>query len=142
MPILKSKVKMVEFILNKQNRGGDQIWLIEAKQSAPRQENKDDWANYLGELKEKFENGLSLFIALCLKRHTDPEFRELLKGVDLENIPFKLTLVIKGHKSDWLPPLKDALQQKLLPMCKTLNIRQYPVLVLNDEMALENGLIT
>ena len=83
---IQNKVKMVEFILNKQNRGGDQIWLIEAKQSAPRQENKDDWANYLGELKEKFENRLSLFIALCLKRHTDPEFRELLKGVDLGKI--------------------------------------------------------
>jgi hypothetical protein len=77
-----------------------------------------------------------------LKRHTDPELRETIRAIDLEFIQFKLTLVIKDYKSEWLPPLKDALQQKLLPMCKSLYIILNPVMVLNDEMALTIGLIT
>lgn len=139
---IQNQVKMVEFVLNKPHGVIEQIWLIEAKQSSPHPGNQEDWESYLGELKEKFENGLSLFIALCLKRHFDPDFHETLKTVDLENIPFKITLVIKNHKIEWLPPLKDALQQKLLPFCKSLNLTANPVLVLNDEMALAKGLIS
>ncbi|MDO8930628.1 MAG: hypothetical protein Q7W54_16775, partial [Bacteroidota bacterium] len=75
-------------------------------------------------------------------RHSDPDFHQTISTVDLGNIPFKITLVIKGHKTEWLPPLKDALQQKLLPFCKTLNLTPNPVLVLNDQMARAKGLIT
>jgi len=139
---IQNQVKMVEFILHKQDAGGDQIWLVEAKQSSPHPGNQEDWEFYLGELKEKFENGLSLFIALCINRHSDPDFHETIRTVDLGNIPFKLTLVIKGHKIEWLPPLKDALQQRLLPFCKSLNLTLNPVLVLNDEMAIAKRLIS
>jgi hypothetical protein len=139
---IQNHVKMIEFIWHKHDESGGQIWLVEAKKSSPHPGNRDDWENYLGELKEKFENGLSLFIALCLKRHTDSELHETIRAIDLEYIPFKLTLVLKGYKSEWVPPLKDALQQKLLPMCKSLNLILNPILVLNDEMALTIGLIT
>jgi len=139
---IQDQVKMVEFVLNKPDGVGSQIWLIEAKQSSPQPGNQEDWENYLGELKEKFENGVNLFIALCLNRHIDSDLHEAIRGVDLGIIPFKITLVIKGHKSEWLPPLKDALQQMLLPMCKSLNLIRNPVLVLNDEMALTIGLIS
>jgi len=138
---IQNQVKMVEFIWYKQDESSSQIWLVEAKQSSPHPGNREDWENYLGELKEKFENGLNLFIALCLRRHTDPDFHETIRAIDLGNIPFKITLVIKDHKSEWLPPLKDALQQMLLPLCKTLNLINNPVMVLNDQMALTKGLI-
>jgi len=55
---------MVEFVLLKQNGEFGQIWLVEAKQSSPHPGNLEDWEAYLSELKEKFENGLCLFIAL------------------------------------------------------------------------------
>ena len=139
---IQNQIKMVEFILLKQHGDYGQIWLVEAKQSSPHPGNLEDWELYLGELKEKFENGLGLFIALCLKRHTDPDFNQPMRTVDLKNISFKITLVIKDHKSEWLAPLKDAIQQKLLPLCKSFNLTFNPVLVLNDQMALEKGLIT
>ncbi len=138
---IQDQVKMVEFVLKKPNGVGEQIWLIEAKQSSPHPTNQEDWELYLGELKEKFENGLSLFIALCLNRHSDPDFHGTIRTVDLGSIPFKIILVIKGHRIEWIPPLKDALQQRLLPFCKSLNLTNDPVLVLNDEMALSKGLI-
>ncbi len=139
---IQDQVKMVEFVLHKPNGVDGQIWLIEAKQSSPQPKNQADWEFYLGELKEKFENGLSLFLALCLNRYSDPDFHEAIRTVDMGNIQFKITLVIKGHKIEWLPPLKDALQQRLLPLCKSLNLTPNPVLVVNDEMARAKGLIT
>lgn len=74
-------VKMVEFIINKEPEGINQIILIEAKQSSPHPANLNDWDAYLTDLKEKFENGLHLFIALYLRRYHDPDFpdaREIL----------------------------------------------------------------
>lgn len=139
---IQNQVKMVEFVLLKQNRDFGQIWLVEAKQSSPHPGNLEDWEAYLGELKEKFENGLCLFIALCLKRHIDQDFHEPMRTVNLKKIQFKITLVIKDHKIEWLPPLKDAIQQKLLPFCRSFNLKFNPVLVLNDQMAREKGLIT
>lgn len=133
---------MIEFVFLNQIGDGGQIWLVEAKQSSPHPGNLEDWNNYIGELKEKFENGLCLFIALCLKRYVDPNLSETMRTVNLTNIPFKITLVIKDHKLEWLPPLKDALQQKLLPFCRSFNLTFNPVLVLNDQMARQKGLIS
>lgn len=139
---IEQHVKMVEFFLQKQKGEIGQIWLIEAKQSSPRPGNPIVWNDFLIELMEKFDNGLCLLIALCLHRHTDPNFNESMRNIDLANVQIHLTLVVKGHKTEWLPPLKDALQQKLIPLCKSLNLGANPVLVLNDSMAFKKGLIT
>lgn len=139
---IENNVKIVEFVLHKQKGDIGQIWLIEAKKSSPHPGNPKDWDDFLTEIMEKFDNGLCLVIALCINRHADPDFKESLRNVNLANVQFQLTLVIKGHKTEWLPPLKDALQQKLIPLCKSLNLGANPVLVLNDSMALEKGLIT
>jgi len=140
---IAENVKMVEFITYKQQPVGiHRIMLVEAKQSSPHPANINDWDVYITDLKEKFENGLCLFIALCLKRHVDPEFPDSMQHIDLSTNQFLLTLVIKGHRPDWLAPLRDALKLKLLPLQKTLNLGPNPVMVLNDELAATMGLIS
>lgn len=135
-------VKMVEFITYKQQPDGiPQIMFVEAKQSSPHPDNLNDWNTYITDLKEKFENGLNLFLALSIKRYNDPAFPEIMQNIDLSTNQFLITLVIKGHRPEWLAPLKYALNEKLRPLQKTLNLGPNPVMVLNDQLALQIGLI-
>ncbi len=134
-------VKMVEFIIYQQINGIHQIMFVEAKQSSPNPKNEEDWDVYINELQEKFENGMNLFLSLFLKRYIDPDFPASMQNMNLSNNRFLITLVIKGHKSEWLAPLKDALNQKMRPFQKTLNLGPNPVMVLNDPGDIKIGKI-
>lgn len=134
-------VKMVEFVLCQQTKETHQVMLVEAKQSSPQPANEEDWNVYITELQEKFENGMNLFLSLFLKRYTDPDFPDSMQNINLSTNRFLIALVIKGHKPEWLAPLKDALNQKLRPLQKTLNLGPNPVLVLNDPLDIKIGMI-
>ena len=64
-----------------------------------------------------------------------------LQNTDMGNLNFKLILVINGHPEAWLPPIKDALYQKLKSFCKIWNLSSDPVIVLNDKWARKFQLI-
>ncbi len=134
-------VKMVEFILSKSIGNNHEIWLIEAKQSSPHPQTQPNWNDFIIELIEKFTNGLNVFIALCTDRHFDENFPNTLKSTNLSTAKFRIILVVRNHKMDWLPPLKDSLQQKLMPLCKSLNLGANPVIVLNEDIARNKNLI-
>lgn len=51
---------------------------------------------------------------------------------------FSFILVINGHKQDLLPPIKEALERKLMVERKIWN---HKVIVINDSLAKTNGLI-
>jgi hypothetical protein len=134
-------VKTVEFVLCKQKANNNELWLVEAKQSSPMPGNNVSFKDYIEEIEQKFDNSLCVLISLWLNRFFDPELSEKIKTVDLKNIQINFIFVIKGHKEEWLPPLKDALQQKLIPLCKTLKLGSNNIIVLNDTMAKIKGLI-
>ena len=54
---------------------------------------------------------------------------------------FCFILIIKGHQEAWLPPLQDALKKALKPLTKIWNLPPTAVVVLNDTLAQERGLI-
>lgn len=121
------------------------IWIIEAKSSSPQPSNKMDFDSYIGEIRNKLSNSLSLFFALYLKRHPLPasesELPENFQQTNISAASFNLVLIIKGHNEEWLPPLQDALRKTLKPTVKIWNLSPTSVKVLNDINARELRLI-
>lgn len=133
--------KIAEFFLVTTN--SNDVKIIEAKSSSPKPENAESFDSFLSEISEKLSNSLSFWISLKLKRHSNgfDEMPASFQKVDLSNASFKFILVIKGHKEEWLPPIKDALAQKLKVFCKIWNLKPDPVVVLNHEWAIHFQLI-
>lgn len=133
--------KIAEFILLSDNL--KDIKIVEAKKSSPKPENNESFDYYLSDISEKLTNTLNFYIALKIKRHTIgyDQMPAPLQNTDISNVKFKLILVIKGHAEEWLPPIKDALYQKMKPFCKIWNLSSDPVVVLNDEWARQFQLI-
>lgn len=135
---LGKDVKMVEFVLNRLNADGEQVFcLVEAKQSSPKPDNPIDFPTFISEISEKMIHGISLLLAILLNRHGSSEeiLPESMRSVDLSRCKVRYILVINGHKEEWLPPIRDALRKSLRSMDTTWNFGPHTVVVLNDEKA-------
>lgn len=138
---IQPDVKMAEFLLLHPDKNSV-VWIVEAKSSSPRRETQPNFDEFIEEIREKLTNALTLCVATCLKRHsTWHELSHLFQSLDLEKVTFRLILVIKGHKVEWLVPLQDALTKSLKPIVKTCNLSLPAVVVLNDVLAQQQGLI-
>ncbi|MBO0349473.1 hypothetical protein J0895_10205 [Phormidium pseudopriestleyi FRX01] len=139
---IQADVKMAEFLLlpdlNKAS-----VWIVEAKSSSPRPETQPNFDEFIQEICDKLTNAMALCIATCLKRHasTYDELPVTFQSLALEKTEFRLILVIKGHRNDWLPPLQDALKKALKPTVQTWKLSPTSVVVLNDTIARSQGLI-
>lgn len=135
-------LKVAEFIIL--DTAKKQLKIIEAKSSSPKpdKDNVNDFDSYLNDIAEKMSNTLSLWFAIKMKRHANwyDEMPKAHQDASYE-LPFKLILVINGHKIEWLVPIKDELDKKLKRYTKIWNLSSNPVLVLNDELAREHHLI-
>ena len=139
---IKEGVKIAEFLLL-HSQDESIVWIVEAKQSSPRPENQPNFDAFILEIQEKLTNALTLSVATCLKRHsTYEELPNSFQTLDLKKASFRLILVINGHPEEWLPPLQDALKKALKPTIKTWNLSATSVVVLNDKMAISQGLIS
>ncbi len=140
---LQGGVKMAEFALLRQNQAVPVVWLVEAKSSSPRPENAYNFADFINEIRDKLINALSLLVNLRLQRHPQA-FAELpspFQAIELSQLQFRLVLVIRGHKPEWLPPLQDELRKVLKVDTKLWALGPNAVLVFNEEMAIRHGLI-
>lgn len=133
--------KIGEFIILSQD--SKEIKIVEAKMSSPKPENTANFDSYLSDISEKLANTLNFYISLKIKRHPKgyKEMPAPFQNTDISNLKFKLILVINGHAEAWLPPIKEALYQKLKPFCKIWNLSSDPVVVLNDKWARQFQLI-
>ncbi|MEA5470710.1 hypothetical protein [Spirulina sp. 06S082] len=140
-----SSMKMVEFLLLHSSTPPI-IWIIEVKKSSPRPKIKEKtdsktnenekFDNFIEEIRDKLINALSLYVAICLQRHsTENELPESFQKLDLKKVDFRFILIINGHKTEWLQPLKDALHKALKPTIAAWNLSPLSVLVFNDELA-------
>lgn len=185
-------VKMVEFYkLHHREDKPSQIWLVEAKQTAPKsapqqaqkfveelkkagaklpapaiadlQQNADwlgshgprlfplmprdfivsDFSIYFNERKEKMENGLRLFFATRIGRHSRHEdiWPKSFRILPLDVTEVRLLLVIKDAEKEWLPPLNDTLRKVMRPMIGTWGLGPNAVGVLTEDNARQHGLI-
>jgi hypothetical protein len=142
---IKDGVQMAEFLLlQPHDRGTPFIWIVEAKASSPRPETQPSFKDFIGEIKEKLVNALTLGVAIVLKRHhyASVDIPKAFEDLNLSTVCFRLVLVINGHKKSWLQPLQDALRLALHTTTKTWGLGSNSVLVINHEDAKKAGLIS
>ena len=137
---LRPSVKMVEFVWRKGEGAGQQLIFVEAKSSIPRHEEK--LADFMGAVRDKFSNAVSLLLALCLGRHGDVHGNsvpESFKGAFIASAQVKFVLVVKGVPPEFLPPFNEQLQK----YCKVVSklFRVTAVAVVNETGARKMGLI-
>ena len=134
-------VLIAELLLLRIGNAKNTIWIIEAKSSSPKPDNAVKFDEYITEIKEKLTNSLILSVAMYLKRHSE-KLPTSFKSLDLGKTDFRLTLVIKNHQEAWLQPIQDALRIALSPLAKTWALSANSVIVINDAIAQEHGLIS
>ena len=127
----------IEFILRHKD---NKILLLEAKSSSPKPGNTEDFDGFIDEIYRKFSHSMDLYFSLVLKRLDDPysDMPEYFKTADYSAAKIKLLFVINGHNIEWLPPISDALREKLK---RQIKIWKLGVIVINHEQADEYGLL-
>lgn len=131
-------VKTVEFILRTKS---ETLSFVEAKSSSPRPslENTANFQTFIDEITQKFLHSFDLYYSAVWGRHKDfSDLTESFSKLDHADIVFNFVLVIKGHKIEWLPPVKVALEKALIAHGKIWNSR---IVVLNDELAKQYKLV-
>lgn len=135
-------VKMVEFLWARPGeRNAPQLWIVEAKTSAPAPGGKEreDFANAI---LEKASNAVMLWLAVSAGRHGENILPEGMRSLDLANTTIRLVLVVTSHKKEWMPELQDSMRKKLKPLAMVLRARDDDVVVLNAALAAKHGLAT
>lgn len=116
---------------------------LEAKTTAPNPKSKktenpqEVFLNYISEIREKFENSLDLYLSMVMKKEVSAKFEE----IDYHDIEIVFVLVIKTHEYEWLKDVKDALEMAVRSVHRTNKIWKCKILVLNEEIAKQKGLI-
>ncbi len=125
-----------------------QVWIVEAKSSSPNPASPlpdaaKSFAAFIEEVRDKLTNALVLGVSACLGRHPSAaaELPAGFQTLQLGSVSFRLILVISGHQKQWLPPLQEALTKALRLTCQTWALGSQSVVVLNDSLARQRGLI-
>lgn len=141
---IQKSVKIAEFILLKQIKDKPTLWVIEAKSSSPQPANSRAWDEFVTVVKDKWINAFALCLSLVLQRHgiASTELPRTFQSLELSSLCFRFILVINGHQEEWLSPLRDILMRELSPTLKTWAIPVNSVIVINDSLAQELGLIS
>lgn len=124
-------------------RVNGRIALIEAKSSAPRPQNKENFETFINDIIQKFVDTLLLFNAVKLKRHGEGPLDEI--GVNIKSFKgdedYVLYLIIHGHEEEWLLHVMEALQLKLNHIFMVWHISPTALKAINQEEAKRIGLI-
>lgn len=135
---MKCGVKMAEFLLLHTGKANKpEVWVVEAKSSSPKPENRGRISGFIQEIREKFVNAMSLCLACRLGRHsaTEKDLPPPFKEFNISNVEFKFILVVKGHEQNWLPPLQDALSNAMRATISAWGFSPTAVAVLNEDGA-------
>lgn len=143
-------VQIAEFLLIQNGQGNlpPQVWIVEAKSSTPNPGSPlpgaaETFSEFIAEIRDKLLNALTLGVTACFGRHANAGqgLPQAFTGLPLDRTVFRLVLVINGHKAEWLPPLQDALTQALRVTSRTWGLGAGSVVVINDTLARQRGLI-
>ena len=143
-------VRIAEFLLIQNGQGNlpPQVWIVEAKSSTPNPGSPlpgaaETFSDFIAEIRDKLLNALTLGLTACIGRHANAGqvLPQAFTGLPLDRTVIRLVLVINGHKAEWLPPLQDALTQALRVTSRTWDLGTGSVVVMNDTLARQRGLI-
>lgn len=140
---IRTGVKMAEFLLLRNQSSGPVVWIVEAKSSSPRPETQPDFAGFIREIEEKFTNAFMLGMAAQLKRHPDAveELSSAFQEPDLGRQDVRFVLVIRGYEKPRLVPIREALERAMRVVVRVWKLAPSSVLVLNEDMARQYGLM-
>lgn len=136
----RQHVKSCDFMWLQKTKKGQRLLLIEAKNSAPFQE--DPLVTYLQEIHDKFCHSLLVYIPALFGRHSR-KLENLTGAMNRRDILKKrimLVLVVRQHKKEWLPLLQEALRKKTRGLKNAFSIQD--VLVVNEEVALQRAFVS
>ncbi|MEE1260831.1 MAG: hypothetical protein U0K66_11695 [Paludibacteraceae bacterium] len=150
-PVSKKRgLKSVEYVELRKWKSGSSLRFVEAKTTTPNfsnneNNNKEKLDEYIHDIREKFQNSISiLFSSLSKRNGLKDVFDNLpanIQSVNYKNIDCVLWLVVKNSETEWLIPVLEILKSELKPMLKCWNIRDSNVKVVNEDTARENNLI-
>ena len=132
-------VKIAEFVFYENS--SKCFWIVEAKSSSPCPQNVEDFSKFIHDIEEKLTNAFLLLNSTILSRHEETDIPTAFLSTRLKETTYKFFLVIRGHAEAWLPPLQDAVGIALNRYLKSWNIAPNSILVINDSMARNRGLI-
>ena len=142
---IQEGVQMAEFLLLRTRENAPPfLWIVEAKQSSPRSETQPNFNAFIGEIRDKLTNALTVGVASILNQHpaAATDLPAQFKNLNLAAAGFRLVLIINGHRKHWLPPLQEALRRALQVATKTWALGPNAVVVINHEDAKRFGLIS
>ena len=135
-------VKIVEFV---SLTGGYMVSMVEAKTSAPNPEGFEptNFPVYIKDIIEKFQNSIALMNVAAIKRRKDiyDILPITMQSFQWAKAQYKLYLVIKNHRKEWLSPVSDALKKEMKPLLKCWGIPDSNLKVINEDIARERELI-
>ena len=138
-----SNVKTVEFLLLR-NRTPEEVWLVEAKSSAPNPKNKIDFDKYKNDIFDKITCSLAFYFSLHLGRFkTAPQcLPKKFQQLDIAAVNFKFIVIIRRQEKNWIKDLQDALLPMFTKIANSYNLKAPYLAVLNAEMAKQRDIIS
>lgn len=119
----------------------DKVFLIEAKSSTPRPQNKEQFVTFVGEIVQKFTDSYTYYTAAHQKRQQSDLVPPNLQSTPLARQNYEFCLIINGHLHEWLPPVLDQLKIMMKKTLKLWGFDDACVKVVNEQEALSKGLI-
>lgn len=117
------------------------VTFIEAKKSSPRVDNRERFGEFIADICTKFTDSFAFYCAVHLRRHKGESLPQAMQSVALQKSQFEFYLVINGHNVAWMPPVMESLKREMKKMLKIWGIRDSSVKVINEQIALRQGLI-
>lgn len=125
-------VAVPEFLLLREEKG--LVYLVEAKSSSPNPTNGEDFDKFISDISRKWIEGLSLYISIAIDQHGEKDhIPDKLKK--LSDLNFCFVLIIRGHKEEWLDPLKQEFSNRLRVTLKLWGLKPPAIIVLNEDLA-------
>lgn len=91
-------------------------------------------------MSQKDIDSFSLFLSIVVHRR-EGNLSEKIKSLYFSKIGFQFIVIIKKHEEDWCAPVMEALADTMYHFTKAWNWGSRPILVLNEQMASDMGLI-
>ena len=131
-----SGVKTVEFVSLMRD---STVRVVEAKTSAPNPEGAkpEEFPVYIKNIIEKFQNSITLMNVAAIKRREDiyDILPLAMQAFHWGKAKYKLYLVIKNQRVEWLSPVSDALKKEMKPILKCWGILDSDLKVVNEDIA-------
>jgi hypothetical protein len=129
-------VRMVEFLRIKPKGNKENMLIIEAKTSFPK-----EFDSNLNEIAEKLYASIMLIVAIYHERHENrfEELPERFRKADIFSMEYVFILIIRKHDDYWLDPIRMKLRDKLNMINKVWRFSD--IFVFNEMMAKKKKII-